>query len=112
LLAPALRACLSSSDNQLKHFADVSEAALLAAVDASVESLKHQLLRVHREVKDVAHAKLKLEEALKNGLDKYSIREMKTGSIDDFHKGLADRVGEQRSPPRRSIAMHLHVIDG
>jgi hypothetical protein len=56
MLAPALRACLSSSDNQLKCFSDVSEAALLAAVDASVESLKHQLLRVHREVKDVAHA--------------------------------------------------------
>ena len=93
MLAPALRACLSSSDNQLKNFADVSEGALLAAVDASVESLKDQLLRVHREVKDVAHANLKLEEALKNGLDKYSIRKMATGSIDDFHKGLSDRIG-------------------
>jgi hypothetical protein len=97
MLAPALRACLSSSDNQLKHFADVSEDALLAAVDASVESLKHQLLRVHREVKDVAHAKLKLEEALKNGLDKYSIRKMATGSIDDFHKGLSDRIGTKNT---------------
>ncbi len=93
MLAPALRACLSSSDNQLKHFADVSEGALLAAVDASVESLKQHLLRVHREVKDVARAELKLEEALKNGLDKYSIRKMATGSIDDFHKGLSDRIG-------------------
>ena len=70
---------------------------LLAAVDASVESLKHQLLRVHREVKDVAHAKLKLEEALKNGLDKYAIRKMATGSIDDFHKGLSDRIGKKKS---------------
>ena len=95
MLAPALRACLSSSDNQLKHFADVSEGALLAAVDASVELLKQHLLRVHREVKDVAHAKLELEEALKNGLDKYSIRKMATGSIDDFHKGLSDRIGEK-----------------
>jgi hypothetical protein len=98
ILAPALRACLPSSDSQLKRFADVSESALLAAVDASVASLKQQLLRLHREVKNVAYAKLKLEEALKNGLDKYSIREMTTGSIDDFHKGLSDRVGEQRSP--------------
>jgi hypothetical protein len=52
---------------------------------------------VHREVKDVAHAKLKLEEALKNGLDKYSIRKMATGSIDDFHKGLSDRIGKKKS---------------
>ena len=103
MLAPALRACFPSSDNQLKHFADVSEGALLAAVDASVESLKHQLLRVHREVKDVAHAKLKLEEALKNGLDKYSIRKMATGSIDDFHKGLSDRIGNKVASARISV---------
>ncbi len=103
MLAPALRACLSSSDNQLKNFADVSEGALLAAVDASVESLKDQLLRVHREVKDVAHAKLKLEEALKNGLDKYSIRKMATGSIDDFHKGLSDRIGNKVASARISV---------
>jgi hypothetical protein len=106
MLAPALRACLSSSDNQLKHFADVSEGALLAAVDASVESLKHQLLRVHREVKDVAHAKLKLEEALKNGLDKYSIRKMATGSIDDFHKGLSDRIGNKVASARISVIVY------
>ena len=97
----------SSSDSQLKCFSGVSEAALLAAVDASVESLKQQLLLMHREVKDVVRAKVKLEESLQNGSDKYSIRKMATGSIDDFHKGLADRVGERRSPPRRSIAMHL-----
>ena len=103
MLAPALRVCFPSSDNQLKHFADVSEIALLAAVDASVESLKHQLLRVHREVKDVAHAKLKLEEALKDGLDKYSIRKMATGSIDDFHKGLSDRIGNKVASARISV---------
>ena len=56
MLAPALRACFPSSDNQLKHFADVSESALLAAVDASVESLKRQLMCVHGEVKVAAHA--------------------------------------------------------
>ena len=97
MLAPALRACLSSSDNQLKCFSDVSGAALLAAVDASVESLKQQLLLMHREVKDVVRAKVKLEESLQNGSDKYSIRKMATGSIDDFHKGLADRIGKTSS---------------
>ena len=94
MLAPALRACLASSDSQLKCFSDVSETALLAAVDASVELLKQQLLQVHREVKKAVHSKQKLEESLKNGLEKYSIRKMATGSIDDFHKGLADRIGE------------------
>jgi hypothetical protein len=96
MLAPALRACLSSSDNQLKCFSDVSGAALLAAVDASVESLKQQLLLMHREVKDVVRAKVKLEESLQNGSDKYSIRKMATGSIDDFHKGLSDRIGKKK----------------
>ena len=96
MLAPALRACLSSSDNQLKCFSDESGAALLAAVDASVESLKQQLLLMHREVKDVVRAKVKLEESLQNGSDKYSIRKMATGSIDDFHKGLSDRIGKKK----------------
>ena len=97
MLAPAIRACISSSDNQLKCFSDVSEAALLAAVDASVESLKQHLLRMHREVKDVVRANVKLEESLPNGSDKYSIRKMATGSIDDFHKGLSDRIGEKNT---------------
>jgi hypothetical protein len=97
MLAPALRACLSSSDNQLKCFSDVSEAALLAAVDASVDSLKQQLLRMHREVKDVVRAKVKLEESLQNGSAKWSIQKLATGSIDDFHKGLSDRIGEKNT---------------
>jgi hypothetical protein len=108
MLAPALRACLSSSDNQLKCFADVSENALLSAVNASVESLKQQLLRLHREVKDIAFAKLNFDESLKNGLEKYSIRTMATGSIDDFHKGLADRIGETSS--RAFLVMSLYMV--
>ena len=107
MLAPALRACLSSSDSQLKRFSDVSEAALHAAVDASVESLKQQLLRMHRGVKDVVRAKVKLEESLQNGSDKYSIRKMATGSIDDFHKGLSDRIGKQ--PSRAFIPLSFFI---
>ncbi len=74
----------------------MSEAALLLAVDASVESLKQQLLRMHLEVKDIVRAKVKLEESLQNGSEKYSIRKMATGSIDDFHKGLSDRIGKKK----------------
>jgi hypothetical protein len=99
ILAPAVRACFPSSatsDSQFKWFSDVSETALLAAVDASVQLLKQQLLRVHLEVKEAVRAKLKLSESLENGVAKFSIRKMATGSIDDFHKGLADRIGEKK----------------
>ena len=107
MLAPALRACLSSSGSQLKCFSDVSEAALLAAVDASVEFLKQHLLRMHRDVKGVVRAKVKLEESLQNGSEKYSIRQMATGSIDDFHKGLSDRIGEKNTA---YIMVHAHFV--
>jgi hypothetical protein len=83
----------------LTRFAEVSESALLAAVDASVGSLKQQLLRMHREVQEKCDAKLQLEQLVQSGLEKYSIRKMATGSIDDFHKGLADRIGETVVPP-------------
>jgi hypothetical protein len=75
VLAPALRVCLSSSDRQLKSFSDLSENVLRAAVDASVESMKHQLLRMHQKVK----------------------QKLATGSIDDFRKELAERDGEKQS---------------
>ena len=74
MLAPALRVCLSSSDRQLKRFSDLSENVLCAAVDASVESMKHQLLRMHQKVK----------------------QKLATGSIDDFRKELAERDGEKQ----------------
>jgi hypothetical protein len=76
VLAPAVRVCLSSSDCQFKRFSDVSENVLRAAVDASVESMKQQLLRVHQKVK----------------------KEVAKCSIDDFRKGLNDRYGEKESP--------------
>jgi len=50
VLTPALRACLDAADHQSMRFADVSEATLCAAVDASVESLKQQLIAAHRQV--------------------------------------------------------------
>lgn len=109
MLAPALRACLSGSDSQLKCFSDVSETALLAAVDASVASLKQLLLRVHQDIKEVMRAKLNHSAALENGVEKYSIRKMATGSLDDFHKGLSDRIGEQKRArwSRHFFAAHV-----
>jgi hypothetical protein len=64
LLAPAIRACLASADNQVTRFADVSEHALLAAVDASVAFQKQQLLQLHRQVNKSVRAKAQLQEEL------------------------------------------------
>ncbi len=113
ILAPALRACFPSSvtsDSQFKCFSDVSETALLAAVDASVELLKLHLLRVHLEVKEAVRAKLKLSESLEHGLGKYSIRRMATGSIDDFHKGLADRIGEEKPAHSSHVYFNMCIL--
>jgi hypothetical protein len=74
-------------------FADVSEDSLLAAVDASLELQKEQLLQVHRQVIKAVRTKAQLQEALDKDPGKFSIRKMATGTIDDFHKGLQDRIG-------------------
>ena len=78
----------------MSRFADISEDALCAAVDASVDSLKKQVLQKHRRVKEAVHAQAKLQEELDGNPGKFTIRKMATGTIDDFHKGLQDRIGE------------------
>ena len=80
--------------NQLARFADVTEDALLAAVDASVESLKQQLLQKHRRIQNSVRAKVRIQQQLDNEPGKFCIRKMATGSIDDFHDGLQGRIGE------------------
>jgi hypothetical protein len=85
-------------------FADTSEEVVCDAVDASVNFMKQRLLQAHRKVKNIVRAKAKIqEETDKQPNKKFSIREMSTGSIDDFHEGLHDRIGEEqfcsRFPP-------------
>jgi len=77
----------------VSRFADISEEALCAAVDASVDSLKKQVLQKHRRVKEAVRAQAQLQEELDGNPGKFSIRKMATGTIDDFHKGLQDRIG-------------------
>ena len=93
-LAPAIRSCLTGGNDQVIDFADVSESALCEAVDASTGLLKRQLIHAHRKIKQAFHAKAKLQEALDKDPGKFAIRKMATGSIDDFHKGLRDRIGK------------------
>ncbi len=75
--------------------ADVPEEAVCIAVDASVEFVKERLLQTHRKIKTIIQAKVKNEEEADKDPDKkFSVREMSTGSIDNFHEGLQDRIGE------------------
>ncbi len=82
---------------QVTSLADVSEEAVCGAVDASVHFMKQRLLQTHRKFKSVVRAKAKIqEERDKQPNTKFFIREMSTGSIDDFHEGLHGRIGEIR----------------
>ena len=94
VLAPAVRACLAGTGSQLKRFASVDTALLSAAVDASFAALMRQAHAAHRELQKTVSASIKLHESVSSGSSKFSIFTMATGSIDDFHKGLQDRIGE------------------
>jgi hypothetical protein len=117
IFAPALRACIAGPDIQVTSFADTSEEAVCRAVDASVNFMKQRLLETHRKVKSVVRAKAKIqEEAGKQPNKKFSMREISTGSIDDFHEGLHDRIGELQlylrfcPPPLESAGKRVVVL--
>ncbi len=69
---------------------------LFAAVDASLESLKQQLEIVHGLVKKATDANVELQEAVEKdpANKKFSTFKAAGGTIDDFFKGLEDRIGE------------------
>ncbi len=63
-----------------------------AATAASARSLKEQLHKVQQQLLQISQAQEALLEQQSNS--KYQIRKMEVGSIDHFHKGLTDRIGE------------------
>ena len=65
-----------------------------AAVEASMEFLKQQLEHVHYLVKKATEAKVQLQEAASKEPTKFSTFKAAGGTIDDFFKGLEDRIGE------------------
>jgi hypothetical protein len=95
-LAPALRANLTGADDQARRFAKLQREDLFAAVDASMESFKQQLEVVHGLVKKATDAKVQLQEAVDKdpANKKFSTFKAAGGTIDDFFKGLEDRIGE------------------
>ena len=92
MLSPAIRACIARGDKQVTSFAHVSEEALCSAVDASVDFVKKRLVQKHRRVK---HAHDQLQKEIEGNPGKFSIRKMASGLLEDFHKGLTDRIGER-----------------
>ena len=93
-MAPAVRVCIAGTGSQLQHFANLELDVLTAAFEASIETLKKQAHKAHRELQKAMRASAKLQESSTGSSSKFSIRTMATGSIDDFHKGLQDRIGE------------------
>jgi hypothetical protein len=63
-----------------------------SATVASARSLKEQLHKVQQLLQQISQAQEAVLEQASN--TKYQIRKMEVGSIDHFHKGLTDRIGE------------------
>ena len=59
-----------------------------------MESLKQQLEHVHALVKKATEKKVQLQEAASQEPTKFSTFKAAGGTIDDFFKGLEDRIGE------------------
>jgi hypothetical protein len=99
ILAPALRASLPVTpghNDQLNLFLKLKKEELFAAVDASVDSLKKQLEMAHCKYQTATQAKANLQATAAASKDpsKFSTFKGAGGTIDDFHKGLEDRIGE------------------
>ena len=80
----------------MKCFAKLQTADLCAAVDASLESLKLQLIMMHSSVKKATEATLQLQKDVDEDPTnkKFSTFKAAGGTIDDFFNGLEDRIGE------------------
>ncbi len=63
-------------------------------MEASMESVKLQLEHVHTLVKKATEKKVQLQEAASKEPTKFSTFKAAGGTIDDFFKGLEDRIGE------------------
>ena len=79
----------------MKRFAALQTEDLFAAVEASTESLKQQLKRLHDQVNATIDAKVQLQEAVDKDQTNKKFLTFKAagGTIDDFFKGLEDRIG-------------------
>jgi hypothetical protein len=109
-VAPLLRVHVGGGAEQLRSLASLTSVQLDAAAAASASVLKTQLREVQKLLQTINQAQESLKEQLSNS--KYQIRQMDVGTTDDFHNGLADRIGElccRRRPPADSRAVLCRV---
>ncbi len=92
-VAAALRAHVPSGTDQLRGLASLTTDQLDAAAASSAASLKEELRKAQQLLQEICQAHDALKDQLGN--TKYQIRKMDVGSTDDFHKGLADRIGKR-----------------
>ena len=71
-----------------------------AAAASSVTSLKEQLHKVQQLLQEISQAQETQKQHLVN--TKYQIRKMDVGKTEDFHKGLADRIGQRPVAAQRA----------
>ena len=92
-VAPALRAHVPRGSDQLGGLALLTAGQLDAAAAASTASLQEQLRKAQQLLVEINNAQAAQKELHANS--KYQIRKMDVGSTEDFHKGLADRIGNR-----------------
>jgi uncharacterized protein len=114
VLAPALRALLTGSEDQVKCFAKLRTEDLLFAVKASVEPLKQQLDNVRSLVEKAADAKIQLQEAMDKDptSKKFTTFKAAGGTIDDFFKGLEDRIGAPNLDFKKAMCAEHTIREG
>jgi hypothetical protein len=106
-VAAALRAHVPSGTDQLRGLASLTTDQLDAAAASSAASLKEQLRKAQQQLQEICQAHDALAEQLSNTKYHNQIRKMDVGSTDDFHKGLADRIGK-----RAFVAQFVYSFDG
>ncbi len=80
------------------------------AACASVAAIHAQLQTVHKQVHDAAVAKSEHLKVLAQNPGKFSVFKMASGSIDDFHKGLMDRIGQHLAFFRLPVTMYSRPV--
>ncbi len=90
---PALRVHASGQSNQLDALRVMPAEQVRAAVTASTISIEKQLRHVQQLLEQINDAQEKLQVQLDQEPGKYQIRKMEIGSVEDFHKGLTNRIG-------------------
>jgi ankyrin repeat protein len=114
VLAPALRALLSGGEDQVKRFAKLKPKDLFVAVKASVESLKQQLDNVRSLVEKAIDSEVQLQEAMDKDPTnkKFTTFKAAGGCIDDFFKGLEDRIGAPNLDFKKAMCAEHTIREG